>query len=731
SAETVRVYRDYYGVPHVFASSLAGAYFGAGYAMAEDLGYGASNLALQVEGRKSEFFGPGADDANVGEDIEARHFRFYDTARAGFSQLSPNVQMAFRDYAAGIARRYQDEPRPRPDWAIDVTPEDLAAAFLSANFYQSAFESSDHELKEIGVPLQYPYMGSNAFAIGPSRMRDHSTVHFAGPQTPFGDAQPEMHLEWPGGRVAGYGYGLFVDPGVGLNHAWGSTANWPDTSDVYRLRLSQELAYQYWDAAAEGGKGGWVPLTPIEIRFPIRGSASPYTGRRWETRLGPILKFDKGEGAEWAYVWRASGWKRLQYIEAVFRKQWAASAREALRAADPPEAVSGNWILADRWGDIAFLYNARVFGRTNDGATHATQSADDPQTEWADWAYGLTGEHRLPMALNPAGGFLVSANEAPWFAASSGEIPGRDAWPDCLVPTQGWGSGATTRGQRLRDLIGSRYQIALDEIMPAPFDAQLPKAQAWVGALEAAWRAAPQKPVRLSADALAVQETLAAWPGRADADSPAMTALFFLIQKLAPWADPAEAARAEAAPDPAAIDAAELARYADGLEYVAHRLKTDYGKLEVPWGEIHGFAQEGQWTPVGGGTEFLQAIFQAHAGETRGADAIGGDYRIRCTQGSAHLALTVFQGDKTLCLTINPSGQINPQAHPQSPHCYDQRPLYLQKRFKPFWLTEADVKANLTPYDGKPGYEFKALRTLEVPGLSTAASRGSAVGSGS
>jgi len=162
AADAARLYRDAYGVPHVFADSMAAAYYGGGYAMGEDLGYHASQLALAMEGRKAELLD--GSSANIRDDIEARLFRFYATARERFGELSPEVQLALRSFAAGLARAYAENPAPRPGWAIDVTAEHLAASFLAANFYQSAFEASAHELKDIGAQLRYPYLGSNAWA---------------------------------------------------------------------------------------------------------------------------------------------------------------------------------------------------------------------------------------------------------------------------------------------------------------------------------------------------------------------------------------------------------------------------------------------------------------------------------------------------------------------------------------------------------------------------------------
>lgn len=59
SVETIDLYWDAYGVPHVFAQSDAGAYYGAGYACARLRLFQMSWHRLMYQGRLAEFFGPG------------------------------------------------------------------------------------------------------------------------------------------------------------------------------------------------------------------------------------------------------------------------------------------------------------------------------------------------------------------------------------------------------------------------------------------------------------------------------------------------------------------------------------------------------------------------------------------------------------------------------------------------------------------------------------------------
>ncbi len=694
AAESVRLYRDTYGIPHIFADSMQGAYFGAGYAVAQDLGWGVSQIALKAEGRQAEFFG--RTGMNVEEDIYAHHFHFYKDALEKFAKLSPDAQSAFRAYALGIAACYKTLPGPRPEYAIDVTPEHLAASFLQANFYQSAFGSAPYELKEIGVRLPYPYLGSNAFAIGPRKTSDGSTLHFGGPQTPFGDNQAEIHLQWPTGRVAGYGYGLFMDPGIGLHHCWGSTANWPDTSDAWKLKLDPDNPDHegfYWDPQANGGKGAWAEMSYLRFTIKIKGER-PHSYRRWETPLGPVLRiYNDSEGRpKWAYVWRPSGFGRIEYIDAMLHKQWAPSMREAVAAADPPEAVAGNWILAGDNGDIAFLYNGRIPIRKSNEEYRSMLTAQ-PQNEWLPSLLTLGGSTALPSVLNPAANFVVSANEAPWFASPSGEIAGREHWPGYVVPNEGWGSQATVRGQRLRDLIqGNGRLITPHEASLIPFDVGEPKALAWIKAWRDAYDSFPMRPA-LSRDAAEVQRILAEWNGAAMKDSIGMTAAFFLVRELRPWKDIAEAAAVQPPPEKTQIN---VAAYAKALESVAIKMKSAYGKLDVPWGDIHGMPIKGQWVALGGGTDFLPAIFQAHGTNNGTVDMMDGDGRMRCSQGSAYMAFTRFAPDGTAQrFTVCPGGQHNASVHPDSPHVTDQAELFATEQYKQFYLTEDEVKAHL------------------------------------
>src|ERR1043166_3690025 len=55
---TVEILRDRAGVPHVYAPSTAGVYFGLGFAMAQDRLWQMDRLRRRALGRQAEILGP-------------------------------------------------------------------------------------------------------------------------------------------------------------------------------------------------------------------------------------------------------------------------------------------------------------------------------------------------------------------------------------------------------------------------------------------------------------------------------------------------------------------------------------------------------------------------------------------------------------------------------------------------------------------------------------------------
>jgi penicillin G amidase len=98
-AQSATIVRDSFGVPSITAGSMAGAWFGAGWAQAEDRMVQLELTRRAVEGTLSAIFGP----SQLGQDETVRTF-FYTPPelRAQYQSLPATTRAALTSYASGI-----------------------------------------------------------------------------------------------------------------------------------------------------------------------------------------------------------------------------------------------------------------------------------------------------------------------------------------------------------------------------------------------------------------------------------------------------------------------------------------------------------------------------------------------------------------------------------------------------------------------------------------------------
>ena len=95
----VTIIRDEYGVPHLYADTLAPLFYGVGYAQGQDRLWQAETLRRASTGTLAEWFGPGS----ISSDVQARTMFGPPSRRAAlFAAASPDVKVIFESFAAGM-----------------------------------------------------------------------------------------------------------------------------------------------------------------------------------------------------------------------------------------------------------------------------------------------------------------------------------------------------------------------------------------------------------------------------------------------------------------------------------------------------------------------------------------------------------------------------------------------------------------------------------------------------
>ncbi|SVD42498.1 uncharacterized protein METZ01_LOCUS395352, partial [marine metagenome] len=179
----VTIYRDTWGVPHIFGETDSDAAFGLAYAHSEDDFSTIQDVIIMVK-QKSGLL-KGKDGAIT--DFLMEWLRIYETVDKFYhSHLSPEVKQLMEGYCQGInlfAHEHNDEIKLN---VFPVEPRDIVVGFV---FRTPMFFGLDRELESLFNLKEKPEIqskskrekspspiGSNGFAVSPKRSENGETM---------------------------------------------------------------------------------------------------------------------------------------------------------------------------------------------------------------------------------------------------------------------------------------------------------------------------------------------------------------------------------------------------------------------------------------------------------------------------------------------------------------------------------------------------------------------------
>jgi acyl-homoserine lactone acylase PvdQ len=298
----VTVYRDTWGVPHIYGDTEESGYYGLGYAQAEDGLQRVLGATFWVQGRSAELLG----DAALPNDIEFRRWRHYEEAKQGFARLSPQLQKNYRAFVAGVERYMADHADQVPKWAPPLTPETLVAVSRAGfwSFYNAqlgAEECTKAGAKlALGLDARHPpplaVTASNGWFVRPSRTRNGETILLADPHVGMNDGSYyEYRLQGGDFMSAGFAVGALLWQAQNRHVAWALTTGNPD---IRLLRggdgRRQPAVIPLRRAAPDhGGSQGNLPFGERQGRregVRIHASQRRAVARRWARRAHRLCR---------------------------------------------------------------------------------------------------------------------------------------------------------------------------------------------------------------------------------------------------------------------------------------------------------------------------------------------------------------------------------------------------------------------------------------------------------
>ena len=474
----VVIERDHLGVPHVIGERDVDAAFGFAYAQAEDNWqiihdtipfYRGTNAAIN-----------GKDAATV--DFLIQWLGIWETIDRDYeTQLKPETRAWIGAFVDGINYYAALHPEQTNPSIFPLTEKDVVAGYMLRHLLFYGFDASITELFEPqrqrpvsrgpadadkqarpmaeGVTIGNLPVGSNAIAVsapftidGATRLAINSHQPTTGPVAWY-----EAHIQSKEGlNVMG---GLFPSSatiGVGFteNLAWGATVNKPDLVDIYVLDMDPNDPMRY----KLDGEWKTLEAKDIEIEVKLFGFL-PWTVTEvgLKSEHGPVIQNDHG-----TYAVRYAGMGEVRQLE-----QWLAMSKaqnfEQWRDAMRIQAfASFNFVYADREGNTMFVHNSLTPKRLPSYDWTQYLPGDDRRLIWQDYM----AFDNLPQVINPASGYLHSANQTPFRVSAEADNPNKDDY----AIEDGFPTRMTNRADRGLELLAELESISEQQFFDIKHD---------------------------------------------------------------------------------------------------------------------------------------------------------------------------------------------------------------------------------------------------------------------
>ena len=447
---SVQIYRDAYGIPHIKSQSAHDAFFGQGFAVAQDRLWQMDRDRRRALGRWAELAGP----AGVAEDRMLRRFQLSPSVRIDYDALNDETRAMLDAYASGVnAFIKSTESLPIEYALLECQPEpwepwDCLAVFKVRHIFMGTYEAKlwrARLVNQLGpegaakllrgypqghlviIPPGATYDGPvadslrelsvNLEAIGWLKSEDAGSNNWvlAGSRTASGKpllaGDPHRALEVPNAYHQSHISCLEFDviglsfagcpgfPHFGHNAhlAWCVTHAGADYQDLYVERFSKDDPAQY---EFQG------QLRQAEVRsetITVHGAA-PVEMEVTVTHHGPVIAGDPGKGNGIAFRYTGTAEPNTTF-EAIRAALTATTADELDAAMQPWVEPCQNLLYADLQGETGYLNRGRV-------PIRSTANGWLPVPGWTgkhEWQGSIPFQEML-RSRNPEAGYIVTAN---------------------------------------------------------------------------------------------------------------------------------------------------------------------------------------------------------------------------------------------------------------------------------------------------------------------------------
>ncbi len=677
-AKRVTIYRDQWGIPHIYGKSDADAVFGLMYAQCEDDFARVEMNYIEKLGRMSEIKG----EKELAYDLYIKLLIDENEAKQEYKTSPLWLKKLLNAYADGINYYLQKHPEVKPrlithfepwfpllwtDGSIgaistgDVTEQETARFYgLSSQVASVKYQNPDEKLT-----------GSNGFAVGPSLSKSGNSMLYINPHVTF-YFRPEVHVESEEG-LSVYGavtWGqFFIYQGFNPYNGWMHTSSEVDVADAY-IETTREREGQMEYLL----DGKWIPFKTKWITLGSRKIKTYYNHR------GPVLAARNGQ---WISV-RSYNRARKSLVQSWLRTKTKGFA-DFKRVMEMRANTSNNTVYADNKGNTAYWHGNYVPRRNPKMDWGVPQDGSTSKNDWQ----GIHNLDEIVHSYNPASGWIQNCNSTP-FTVSGSSSPLRSTYPVYMAP-----DGENFRDRNAVRLFSQAGKLDLTELIGLGYDRRLLAFEVLLPSLLQA--------IEGETDLQEVAKELRRWDYNASTTSIAQTIAVRWGLKIMPKIPKAmqfggETDVVQNMETYAKTGSRDEMRQA--LRGVLKDLEKDFGTWRVAWGDLNRFQRisNQEVMQMDDTKPSIPVSFTSSAwGQLPSYTSrpIQGSKKWYGVNGNSFIAAVEF-GPKIKAYSLLAGGQ---NGNPASPHFFDQGKMYSEGQFKEVYFYKSDVlKHAVTSY---------------------------------
>jgi acyl-homoserine-lactone acylase len=457
---SIEIVRDEFGVPHIYAKTDAEVAYGLAWVNAEDDFNTIQEAYLAGNAMLSNHIG-----------LKGAPADFISQFIGSSSLIDEKIDDISKDYmkvVEGYAKGLNAYATANPDKVLykklfPITPKKMLMysqlqLFISNEGAYWAGRILNNDTQE--EYLDQNLTGSNVIAMNSSKTISGETFLAINTHQPLEGPTSwyEVHLNSDEGtNIIGTMYPGTPNVLIGVNEylGWSHTVNYPDKTDVFKLRMKNKRKYIVDDLEYD------LEKYKAKITVKILGIPIKINRKYYKSIYGPTLKNKSGY-----YSIRTPTLFSVRALEQWWNMGKAKNFSEFYDAYTMKQIPGFNVGYADRYDTIFYMSNGILPKRAEGYNWKGIVPGDTMETLWTEY-------HEiedLPQVIQPKSGFIYNANHSPFKSTSADENPNEKDYSERM----GYETYDNNRSTRLLELIESYDKVSYDDFKDIKYDNSFP-----------------------------------------------------------------------------------------------------------------------------------------------------------------------------------------------------------------------------------------------------------------